>query len=126
MYHCSTFSVAFLRDLYGSAGVICPRAVFCRQRQYLESSLQRVQVRLHRILIRPAFSFMSLRAMRYQPWVAGLVYRSYQFFDMAAINNILRWELIEVTPAFIFRNCLLTLFLRKQAVPARRPEIACL
>lgn len=65
--------------------------------QYLESSLQRVQVRLHRILIRPAFSFMSLRAMRYQPWVAGLVYRSYQFFDMAAINNILRWELIEVT-----------------------------
>lgn len=67
---------------------------------------------------------MSLRAMRYQPWVAGLVYRSYQFFDMAAINNILRWELIEVTPAFIFRNCLLTLFL--QAVPARRPEIACL
>lgn len=94
--------------------------------QYLESSLQRVQVRLHRILIRPAFSFMSLRAMRYQPWVAGLVYRSYQFFDMAAINNILRWELIEVTPAFIFRHCLLTLFLRKQAVPARRPEIACL
>lgn len=29
-HHCSTFSVAFLRDLYCGAAIVCPRAVFVK------------------------------------------------------------------------------------------------
>lgn len=109
MYHCSTFSVAFLCDLYAAAGIICPQAVSCRQEttRNLESSLQCAHMHPQKNFNQVMFSFMSTSAVLLQVCVATLVFPSplFQFR-----NAILHRVLIEVPSAVNFHLHTLVFF----------------